>query len=218
MTDSRAPTSVVTLVACLMLCALLMRGAQAQDAESVRSQSARTMHFELPAQSLALTLQAFGRMTEMVLLAPAPLLEGRTSAAVSGDFAPHDALTRVLAGTGLEADFSGPDEAMIVAQTTPPAPDVTASGSVQTQPLPIALPVDGLGEDGEQRAYAAMIQERLTDGQNGNPDVRRTGVGKLLIEDDAHHRGSGSASVLLWPAHAQVAGLAHLAHEGPTFG
>jgi hypothetical protein len=196
MTDSRAPTSVVTLVACLMLCALLMRGAQAQDAESVRSQSARTMHFELPAQPLALTLQAFGRMTEMVLLAPAPLLEGRTSAAVSGDFAPHDALTRVLEGTGLQADFSGPDEAMIVTQSAPAAPDVTASGSVQTQPLPIALPVDGLGEDGEQRAYAAMIQERLTDALCAQ-DTTRPGNYRLVAQMRIDDKGTVSATELI---------------------
>jgi hypothetical protein len=196
MTDSRAPTSVVTLVACLMLCALIMRGAQAQDAESVRSQSARTMHFDLPAQPLALTLQAFGRMTEMVLLAPAPLLEGRTSAPVSGDYTPHDALMQVLDGTGLQADFSGPDEAMIVVQAVPAAPNVAASGSVQTQPVPTALPVDGLAEDNEQRAYAAMIQERLTDALCAQ-DATRPGNYRLVAQLRIDDRGKVTATELI---------------------
>jgi hypothetical protein len=154
------------------------------------------MHFELPAQPLALTLQAFGRMTEMVLLAPAPLLEGRTSAAVSGDFAPRDALARVLEGTGLQADFSGPDEAMIVAQTVPATPDATASGLVQTQPLPVALPVDGLGEDGEQLAYAAMIQQRLTDALCAQ-DATRPGDYRLVAQLRIDDKGVVSATELV---------------------
>jgi hypothetical protein len=196
MTDSRAPTSVVTLVACLVLCALIMRGARAQDAQSVSSQSAGTMHFELPAQPLALTLQAFGRMTEMVLLAPAPLLEGRTSAAVSGDFAPREALTRALEGTGLQADFSGPDEAMIVAQANPAPANAQASGSVQTQPLPTALPVDGLGEDSEQRAYAAMIQERMTDALCAQ-DATRPGNYRLVAQMRIDDQGAVAATELI---------------------
>ncbi|CAB3748184.1 secretin and TonB N-terminal domain-containing protein [Paraburkholderia solisilvae] len=186
MTDSRAPTSVVTLVVCLMLCALIMRGARAQDAGPAGSQSTRTMHFDLPAQPLALTLQAFGRMTEMALLAPAPLLEGRTSAPVNGDFAPHDALVRVLDGTGLQADFSGPDEAMIVTQAAPAAANAATAGPVQTEPLPIALPVDGLADDDAQRAYAALIQQRMTDAlcaQNMTRPGNYRLVAQLRIDD-----------------------------------
>ncbi|MFC0693349.1 STN domain-containing protein [Paraburkholderia humisilvae] len=139
------------------------------------------MQFDLPAQPLALTLQAFGSMTEMVLLAPAPLLEGRTSTAVSGDYTPHDALIQLLEGTGLQADFAGPEEAMIVAQTAPAAPNTATAGLVQTQPVPTALPVDGLADDNEQRAYAAMIQERMTEALCAQ-DVTRPGNYRLVAQ------------------------------------
>ena len=167
-----------------MLCLPIMQCANAQDAKVNEGQPAQTMHFELPAQPLAQALQSFGRMTELVVLASAPLLEGRTSAPVSGDFAPRDALQRTLAGTGLEADFTGPDEALIVAQTTPPAP-VVAPAPVETQAPAADLPVDGIAND-EQRTYAAMVQQRLTEALCTQPLTRPGGyrvVAQLRIDD-----------------------------------
>src|ERR1700744_71121 len=114
MTGTRASTSVVALAACLGLwTASVTSNAQAGSAGPGNDALAGTIHFDLPAQPLAEVLQAFGRMTELVVIAPSPLLDGRTSAPLSGDYAPREALQRVLAGTGLEANFTGVDEALI---------------------------------------------------------------------------------------------------------
>ncbi|NYH20419.1 secretin and TonB N-terminal domain-containing protein [Paraburkholderia bryophila] len=158
MTRSWAPTGVLALTACLLLLAFVMRCAKAQDAGEASRPTGRAAHFELPAQPLAQALQAFARTTELIVLAPAPLLDGRTSAPVQGDYSPREALERVLAGTGLKAEFTGTDEAIIVAQ--PAAPE--ASPVVAEAPANPALPVDGLGDDADAQAYAAQLQARMT--------------------------------------------------------
>jgi hypothetical protein len=174
-----------------MLYALILQNARAQDVSRNDGSSAGIVHFDLPAQPLAQVLQAFGRMTELVLLAPAPLLEGRTSAPVSGDFLPRDALLRVLAGTGLMADFTGPDEALIVAEAEPSAPAPAAS----VEP-PGTLTMDGLAGNSDQRAYAAMVQARLTEALCALP-VTRPGTYRLVAQLRIDDRGAVTATALV---------------------
>jgi hypothetical protein len=150
-----------------MLCILIIRSAQAQDAGDDDHPVAGIVHFDLPAQPLAQALQAFGRISELAVLASAPLLDGRVSAAVVGDYSPREALQRALAGTGLEARFTGPDEALIVASPVEPQA-APASGSARVDELAI----DGIDGGGEQLAYAAMIQARLTEALCASPATR----------------------------------------------
>ncbi|AIO30138.1 MULTISPECIES: STN domain-containing protein [Burkholderia cepacia complex] len=179
MTRSRAPAGVLALALCLLFIASFAR---AQDAARGSRQPGTPVHFDLPAQPLATALQDFARITELVVLAPAPLLEGRTSAPIAGDFLPRDALERVLAGTGLRADFTRPDEAIIVAQpatgeAAPEAPDAMSRG---------ALPIDGIGDSDERRAFAGMLQARLIDALCALPALTPGGyrlAAQLRIDD-----------------------------------
>jgi hypothetical protein len=158
MTGTRASTSVLALAACLVLWnALMMQSVHAQDAGLANRTSADTIHFDLPAQPLAQVLQAFGRMTELVVVVPRPLLDGRISAPISGDYLPSDALRRVLAGTGLGANFIGADEAMIAPLAASQQPSLPADF-----PLVAANAIDGVMAGGDYRSYVAMIQTRLT--------------------------------------------------------
>ncbi|MBN3793216.1 TonB C-terminal domain-containing protein [Burkholderia sp. Ac-20353] len=182
MTRSRAPAGVLALAVCLMFVASIVRFACAQEAPRGGRQPGTTVHFDLPAQPLAKALQDFARISELIVLAPEPLLEGRTSAPIVGDFLPRDALERVLAGTGLRADFIQPDEAMIVAQpatreAAPDAPDAMLGG---------ALPIDGIGDSDERRAYAGMLQARLIDALCALPALVPGGyrlVAQVRIDD-----------------------------------
>jgi hypothetical protein len=165
MRRSWAPTGVLVLAACLMFAVLVLRCADAQEVE--RDGHASAVHFELPAQPLAQALQAFAHMTELIVLAPAPLLEGRTSAPVAGDYAPRDALEQMLAGTGLRAEFTGLDEAIIVAQPSPAEP--AAPAATDSMQASAAQPVDGVDGNDDQRSYAAMLQARLTEALCAQP-------------------------------------------------
>lgn len=184
MTRSRAPTGVLALVAGLAFVVLCMRGVQAQEAGSIGRQPGSAVHFDLPAQPLAKTLQDFARLTELIVLAPAPLLDGRTSAPVQGDFAPRDALARMLAGTGLRAEFSRPDEAIIVAQPAAETPPATAD-----TPADAALPIDGIGDSGERRTFAGLLQAHLIDALCAQPGAV-PGSYRLVAQVRIDNRGA----------------------------
>ena len=85
MTRSRAPTGVLALVAWLAFVVPCMHGIHAQETGSIVRQPGSAMRFDLPAQPLAKSLQDFARLTELIVLAPAPLLDGRTSAPVQAN-------------------------------------------------------------------------------------------------------------------------------------
>ncbi|MBN3724068.1 secretin and TonB N terminus short domain protein [Burkholderia sp. Ac-20379] len=165
MTRFRAPVGVVALSVCLAVLAWPGCRAMAQTASNEVEQPGGVRHFELPAQPLARALLGFARISELVVLAPAPLLEGRISTPLSGDFQPRDALRRVLAGTGLRADFSQPDEAIIVPDRAPAA----AAPEPEPAQADAALPIDGVDGYEERRAYAALIQTKLIEALCAKP-------------------------------------------------
>ena len=83
----------------------------------------------------------------------------------------------MLAGTGLRAEFSRPDEAIIVAQ--PAAEQAPATADT---PADAALPIDGIGDSGDRRAFAGLLQAHLIDalcaqpGRAGQLSTRRAGA------------------------------------------
>ncbi len=169
MTGKRASTSVMSLAACLMLwSALMIQSARAQDAGRTESASAEAIRFDLPAQPLAEALQAYGRVAELSVMAQTELLNGRVSAPVNGSYPVREALQRLLAGTGLQARFSGDTEAIIVPlplEQQPALPD-TPSVMIPSSAIDGALAGDGFD------AYNAMVQTRLTEALCASPETR----------------------------------------------
>lgn len=104
----------------LWAAALLATTAAAWTAPAFAQADAQR-NFDVPAQPLPSALTQFGRQSGLQVSVPAALADGRTSSAVSGSLAPIEALSRLLAGTGLTYRISG----NIV--TLEPAPQ--ASGS-----------------------------------------------------------------------------------------
>lgn len=64
---------------------------------------------EIPAQSLALALDSFSRLTGLAVLVDKSLTEGRRSAEVKGRYEVRQALEILLSGSGLMALYSGED-------------------------------------------------------------------------------------------------------------
>lgn len=119
--------------------------AQAQTAVS----AARP--FNIPAQPLREALLIFGQQSGLQVTAQGPLVEGHTSAAISGELPPAEALSRLLTGTGLTFRFNGAD-----AVTLEPTPGVT-DGAIQLGPVRV---------EGEANSFYgdryAGIEERAT--------------------------------------------------------
>ncbi len=65
------------------------------------AQAAAERPFDIPAQSLSDALALFGQQAGMQVSAQGDLVRGKTSNALSGSMAPREALTTLLAGTGL---------------------------------------------------------------------------------------------------------------------
>jgi hypothetical protein len=182
MTGTPASPNVVALTACLVLwSALMTRSVQAQNTALDTYATAGALHFDLPAQPLSQVLQVLGHMTDLAVVAPSPLLDGRTSAPINGDYPPREALQRVLAGTGLEANFTGVDEAIIA-----PLPATQSPSRSENALTNDALAIDGVMSDDRYRSYAAMVQNRLTEALCASPDTRPGSyrlVAQLRIDD-----------------------------------
>ncbi|WP_157783918.1 TonB-dependent receptor, partial [Sinorhizobium fredii] len=80
-----------------------IQSAFAQEASSVGN--ART--FNIPSQSLASALNAFGRQSGLQVTLAAATSHGVRSSAVSGTMDPQQALARLLSGTGIAYEISG---------------------------------------------------------------------------------------------------------------
>ncbi|WIW90222.1 TonB-dependent siderophore receptor (plasmid) [Sphingobium sp. V4] len=88
-----------------------------------------TQQFDIPAQSLSSALMRFSRETRLELFYSADLAQGKTTLGVSGRMAPAEALSRLLAGTGLTFKFSN-----TTTITLEPAPQA-AAGTIQLGPV-----------------------------------------------------------------------------------
>ncbi|MBN9407586.1 MAG: TonB-dependent receptor [Burkholderiales bacterium] len=116
------------------LCAALSAGttlpAHAQKAPPTSVQA-----IVIPAQPLGTALNELARQARLQLSFPAATVAGKTAPAVSGQFTPQQALDRLLAGSGLEADVAGLSVVVRPAgsgtgNTTLPAVQVTASATL----------------------------------------------------------------------------------------
>lgn len=192
MTGARATTSVLTLAACLVFPGVLMaQSNQAGDVGLNDAGPAGSIHFNLVAQPLAQALHAYGRLAQLSVMAQTQLLEGRTSAPVTGDYPAHEALQRLLTGTGLLADFPSANEAIIM----PVSPGQQPAASPYSAAIPVSS-IDGALDDGDDVAYNAMIQTRLTQALCASAQTR-PGNYRLVAQLRVGDTGSVVASKII---------------------
>lgn len=109
----------------LTACALaLLWLAGASGAETHAGE--RSSRFDIPAQPLAEALRTFGTASGLDILVDGRLIEGRVSVAIHGDFAPVEALRRIVAGSDLAVRPVGAGSFTLAA--LPTAPDPRATG------------------------------------------------------------------------------------------
>jgi len=131
--------------------ALVMCAAHAAAADDMAT-DAVPLHFDLPAQPLARSLAVFGHLTGHSVLVTSRLTDGREASPVQGDFAPHEALQRMLVGTGLVARYTGASAFTLM--------PVQATTAVQDERAPAGAPT--AGSAGALQAYAAVLQGAVT--------------------------------------------------------
>ena len=124
-------------VACWPRCAAAagsMPEASAQPAEPELAQ--RQASFSIPPQPLADAITSFGRQSGMQVSVDGDLARGIASPGVSGSMTPEQALSRLLAGTGITYRMTGGNAALLVRVSD------SQGGALQLDPVRVqaALP------------------------------------------------------------------------------
>jgi TonB family protein len=160
MTGTLASIGVSTLAACLAIEGALMSSVvYAQNAGS--GEPVDMVRFDISPESLVVALHAYSRATGVAVMARTQWLDGLSSAPVNGDYSAREGLQRLLIGTGLQARFTGPDEAAVVPLTTSDTTAAPAPASSATFAFIDASQIDGALEGAAYNAYNAMVQTQL---------------------------------------------------------
>ncbi len=92
--------------------------------------------FNIPAQDLNSAILSFAQKAGVRVLFDTARFRGMRSSAVSGTMSPSEALGRLLSGTGLSYNFSGPNRVTISAPQTGGG-DVGADGAIALAPVTV---------------------------------------------------------------------------------
>ncbi len=138
-------------------------GALAQDPGTFLAQ-AQAVAFDIAPQPLADALVLFGQQSGMQVSAHADLVRGLSSPGVSGTMNPDEALSRLLAGTGVTFQQTGDTVTLAKLETIAPSvtalPPLTVYGARTTQTLEDVTSSVGIvtGETLEDRKVTSIPQ------------------------------------------------------------
>ena len=104
--------------------------AQPADVQSATARPAGSVNVSVPAGSLESGLLSLGRQTNLRMLYPSNLTTGKRTAGVSGQMSPQQAVTQLLAGTGLRASFTGRNTVQVLDPSTPAAGGALPAGAI----------------------------------------------------------------------------------------
>jgi hemoglobin/transferrin/lactoferrin receptor protein len=150
---------------------------------TARAQAAQS--YDIPAGPLAVALNRFAEAANIKLFYDSALTSGLSSPGLKGSFSAPDALSRLLAGTGLTFRQTGPG-----AFTLERAPQVSAAGdAIQLGPLRVEgqdAAASGAGETGAE--LDARRKDEIYD-----QDISTTFASREEVE---RYRGTNTADVL----------------------
>ncbi|MDX3911704.1 MAG: TonB-dependent siderophore receptor [Sphingobium sp.] len=127
----------------------------------VHAQSAQS--YDVPAGPLAVALNRFAEASDIKLFYYAALTNGLSSPRLKGSFGPAEALSHLLAGSGLTFRQTGPD-----AFTLERAP-TSADSAIQLGPVR----VEGAGEAGGSAALVSLTRDRSATEGTGSYTMNR---------------------------------------------
>ncbi|MCA1604398.1 MAG: TonB-dependent receptor, partial [Acidobacteria bacterium] len=168
-TRRRSVSVRATLALCLFpVIAYAAGAATPTEPAGQAARAAGTHHFTIPPQPLYSALDALAEQAALQLVYSAELVQALDSPGLSGDYyTPEDALTRLLAGTGLEYRYTGPTTVTLdrsnppdtfLAQATEPRQDAGAPepATKEADEKPTILPtLTVTGQPWEETSYTA---------------------------------------------------------------
>jgi hypothetical protein len=132
-------------------------------AEAASAQSSAWIDFDIPAQSLASALDAFGTTTGMVAVYDGELVVGRQSGRVRGRYTPEAALSLLLGDSGLVAQYTTKQAFVLVLATAPT--------TIVRTPFMIGQTALAKQDAGELR-YSGMLQSSITGSLCARPETQ----------------------------------------------
>lgn len=124
---------------------------------ALAQQGPTSVSYSIPAGSLGTALTRWAQTSGIKLLASAEALKGRTTSGLSGTYEPQQALSTLLAGTGLTYAFNG---------ATVTVSDASAAGDATGATLPGAIALDTIDVSGG--GAAAQDQPYMTPGSTSH--------------------------------------------------
>jgi outer membrane receptor protein involved in Fe transport len=160
-----------TLIMKLAVIALL--GALSVSAHAV----ADTQRIEIPAGALSAALQALAKQAEVDLVYSEAQVRGLTTAGVTGDLSPEDAIRKLLEGTSLELRTDAASGALLIA----PPPVAPPSNS---QPRPSTRADESATVAPEKRSFWSRLrlaQANSSSGAAASTDTSSEGVEEIIV-------------------------------------
>ena len=177
--------SVFTLRRTMLLAALLATTAAVSGPIGVGPAVAQISQttFNVPAGPLNRALTSFGRQAGLQVSYLSSVTSGKTTQGVSGNVAPTDALSQLLAGTGLSYQFSGANTVTIVDSSSAPRANGNLGGALLLDTIDVigasnVNPVDAPYETPASTAY--ISQERIERFRGTTPSDIFTGTPGVL--------------------------------------
>ncbi|MBN9147941.1 MULTISPECIES: TonB-dependent receptor [unclassified Nitrobacter] len=104
--------------------------AQPANVQPPTARPSGMINVSVAAGSLESGLLSLGRQTNLRMLYPSNLTAGKRTAGVSGQVSPQQAVTQLLAGTGLRASFTGRNTVQVFDPSTPVAGGALPAGAI----------------------------------------------------------------------------------------
>jgi iron complex outermembrane recepter protein len=142
--------------------------------------NAQTFTFDIPAESLSASLHEYARISGKQIVFTNDLVAGYTSRALHGSYDPSEALSQLLAGTGLSAERSA-SGALMIRRDRHAADDQPATSPVAGQ-VGEAAPVERVVVTGTNISGTSLVGSNLS--TVTTEDIAKSGaqtVGQMLL-------------------------------------
>lgn len=169
---AKSGRSMIALLMGSVALVSLAAPAQAQSGGSTTASRGQTRTFDIPSQPLSTALTVFGDQTGIQITGDTCILDGKRSQAVKGSYAPAQALSVLLGGTGIT--FRWLDGRSVSIERAPQV----SEGTVQLGPVRVEGSGDGSGGSGGAGGPQVTANDRTASEGTGSYTKRDVAFAK----------------------------------------
>jgi len=153
---------------------------------AAHAQAARQVSFDIPAGPLSAALAVFGRQSGLQVTYLPAVASGKRSNGLSGRASPHEALARILQGSGLTYRFTNAGTVAISAASAGNGGAVSADGTLVLE----TIDVQGRIESAWGPVEGIVAQRSATGTKTDTPLLDVPGAVSVVTADETERRGA----------------------------